>query len=217
MSYNTDLTISNSCGHMIYLPALQVTEDLLSLLSANCNVLLEKLSCQIQFWCCETDLQRERLLNLHGHWVFFGCFFWGFLSNSSACLFWTSVQNQSTHCQLPSSAYCILAVFAHTVSLCTRFSWRPLLVTLAANMLEQPGVMKAWGGISWWQELWGPPSWQSPSGSLRAESRRRKALLSLQERGMKYELLLISHLITVLTSAVSYLLQECRGIWIIST
>lgn len=153
MSYNTDLTISNSCGHMIYLPALQVTEDLLSLLSANCNVLLEKLSCQIQFWCCETDLQRERLLNLHGHWVFFGCFFWGFLSNSSACLFWTSVQNQSTHCQLPSSAYCILAVFAHTVSLYTRFSWRPLLVTLAANMLEQPGVMKAWGGISWWQEL----------------------------------------------------------------
>lgn len=143
MSYNTDLTISNSCGHMIYLPALQVTEDLLSLLSANCNVLLEKLSCQIQFWCCETDLQRERLLNLHGH-----CFFGVFLSNSSACLFWTSVQNQSTHCQLPSSAYCILAVFAHTVSLCTQFSWRPLLVTLAANMLEQPGVMKAWGELA---------------------------------------------------------------------
>lgn len=34
--------------------------------------------------------------------------------------------------------------------------------------------------------------------------------------GMKYELLLISHLITVLTSAMSYLLQECRGIWMIS-
>lgn len=40
--------------------------------------------------------------------------------------------------------------------------------------------------------------------------------LSPQERGMKYELILISHLITVLTSAMSYLLQECRGIWIIS-
>lgn len=34
--------------------------------------------------------------------------------------------------------------------------------------------------------------------------------------GMKYELPLISHLMTVLTSAVSYLVQECRGIWIIS-
>lgn len=34
--------------------------------------------------------------------------------------------------------------------------------------------------------------------------------------GLKYELLLISHLITVLTSAMSYLLQECHGIWIIS-
>lgn len=35
--------------------------------------------------------------------------------------------------------------------------------------------------------------------------------------GMKYEAFLIAHLITVLTSMMSYLLQECRGIWIIST
>lgn len=34
----------------------------------------------------------------------------------------------------------------------TQCSWRLSLVTLAANMLKQPGVMKAWG-ISWWQEL----------------------------------------------------------------
>lgn len=65
-------------------------------------------------------------------------FFWGFLSNSSACLFWTSVQNQSTHCQLPSSAYCILAVFAHTVS------------------HSAPGLA---GGLCWW--LWLPTCWNS--------------------------------------------------------
>lgn len=41
-------------------------------------------------------------------------------------------------------------------SICIQWIWGKAggfsLVTLAASMLEQPGVMKAWG-ISWWQEL----------------------------------------------------------------
>lgn len=137
MSYNTDLTISNSCGHMIYLPALQVTEDLLSLLSANCNVLLEKLSCQIQFWCCETDLQRERLLNLHGHWVFFGCFFGVFCPTHPL----VSFEPQS-----------------RTNPLTVSFPALPTVSSLCLPTLSHsaPGLA---GGLCWW--LWLPTCWNS--------------------------------------------------------
>lgn len=154
MSYNTDLTISNSCGHMIYLPALQVTEDLLSLLSANCNVLLEKLSCQIQFWCCETDLQRERLLNLHGHWVFLGCFFWGgFCPTPLLVSFEPQSRTNPLTVSFPAlptvSSLCLPTLSHSAPGLAGGLCWWLWLPT-CWNSQEW---WRLGGGISWWQEL----------------------------------------------------------------
>lgn len=120
----------------------------------------------------------------------------------------------SAHRLSPTSAYCISSVFAHASSLCTQCSWKLCSVILAAIMLQQPGVMKTWG-ISWWQELCVDSRvGRAPQG---ASEQSHIIRLGSTGEGMKYELLLISRLITVLTSAMSYLLQECRGIWIISS
>lgn len=53
--------------------------------------------------------------------------------------------------KLPPDCF-IGSLFTQASSVCTLCSWRLFsLVTLAACMLEQPGVMKGWR-ISWWQE-----------------------------------------------------------------
>ena len=139
-------------------------------------------------------------------------------------------------CQLHSPAFGTLlwksSDYLHTVSVQSHFTLCAHLCLLYYQCVHprfltlKPSVS---GGFLWW--LWLPKCWSSRERwRLRelagdrnsvwtptlAEEWKSGLKSSVQERGWNMNSFLISRLITVLTSSMSYLLQECRGIWIMS-